>query len=300
MKTKLLFLASTLFLSASAFSQVGINTPTPSSTLDVRGSIEGNFREITATSTLDNNDYHISFSGAADAILNLPAKSTADGTPADFRGRKYYIKNNSTTSNLTLTAAAGQIIRSGGATAATNTFIMQPGKYATITASGANGWDLDIVVAAISPNNWELVSTDTNGATGAVTVVAGAAYTTLPSGKVTVTIPSGYTSSRVVLNFTGWGAAGNTDALAAKGSLRFQILQTGTATATYASVMMTSWVMPTPTSSTRFNYPVTLTLTNLSAGTYTFDIQLRREDENNATTAISNWGITGKADVYVK
>ncbi|MDP9961167.1 hypothetical protein [Chryseobacterium lathyri] len=306
MNTKLLLLVSILFLSVNVHSQVGINTPTPSSTLDIKGSVEGNFREITGTGTLDNQDYHVSFSGISDAVLNLPAKSATDSTPADFRGRKYYIKNNSTANNLTLTAAAGQVIRSGGTAAANNTFIMQPGKYAVLTASGTNGWDLDVVVASVAANNWELVSTDANGATGAVTIPTGTAFTTLSSGRVTVTIPSGYTSSRVVLNFTGWGAAGNSDGLAGKGSLRFQVLQTGTkadgtaANATYASAMMTSWVMPTPASSTRFNYPVTLTLSTLSAGTYIFDIQMRREDENNATTSIANWGITGKADVYVK
>ena len=296
MKTKLLFLASTLFLSASAFSQVGINTSTPSSTLDVKGSIEGNFREITATSTLDSNDYHISFSGGADAILNLPAKSTADGTPADFRGRKYYIKNNSTTGNLTLTAAAGQIIRSGGTAATSNTFIMQPGKYAVLTASGTNGWDLDIVVSSVAADNWELANMDNQGPVIAFQAITATGYTTLSGSAVTVTIPSGYTQRKVVLNFTGFGEGSG--ATNAQGTLRFRIVQTGTATATYASVNMMSWVSLSGTIRS-FNHSTSYSISGLDPGTYTFNLQVSREGETGVS-AVTSWGTVGRADVYVK
>ncbi|GEN72974.1 hypothetical protein [Chryseobacterium lathyri] len=296
MKTRLLLLASILFLSVNAHSQVGINTPTPSSTLDVKGSVEGNFREITGTSTLDILDYHVSFSGASDATLNLPAKSTTDGTPADFRGRKYYIKNNSTTNNLTLVAAAGQIIRSGGMAAANNTFMMQPGKYAVLTASGANGWDLDVVVSSVAANNWELASMDNQGPVIAFQAISTSGYTTLSGSAVTVIVPAGYTQRKVVLNFTGFGeGSGTTNA---QGTLRFQIVQTGTATATYGSVNMMSWVSLSGAIRS-FNHSTSYSISGLNPGTYTFNLQVSREGEIGVG-AVTNWGTVGRADVYVK
>lgn len=300
MKTKLLFLASTVFLSVNAYSQVGINTSTPSSTLDIRGSIEGNFREITGTNTLDNKDYHVSFSGTTDAVLNLPAKSTTDGSMADFRGRKYYIKNNSTSSKLTLTAASGQTIRLGGNGTASNTLDLKPGKFGFLTANGVNGWDLDFVATAYN-DNWVLANSDINGPViTSQAIPTGTTYTTANNCSVTVTIPSGVASSKVVLNFTGWGHAGTSTG--GGGSLRFQIVQSGTAAATYSSVMMTSWASPvgTPGGITRFNFPVVYSISNLPAGTYTFNLQTVREDETGAGIGVIFWGTMGRADVFIK
>jgi hypothetical protein len=298
MKTKLLFLASTVFLSANAYSQVGINTLTPSSTLDIRGSVEGNFREITGTSTLDNKDYHVSFSGTTDAVLNLPTKSTTDGSMADFRGRKYYIKNNSTSNKLTLTAASGQTIRLGGSGTASNTIDLKPGKFGFLTANGLNGWDLDFVATAYN-DSWVLANSDITGpaAPTSQNIPSGAAFTTVTGCAVTVTVPAGVTSSKVVLSFTGWGdAAGSISAI---GSFRFQVVRTGTSSATYASTTMTSWALGSA-ALVRYTYPVVYSISNLPAGTYTFNLQVRREDETGSNITTTFWGTLGRADVYVK
>ncbi|MDP9961166.1 hypothetical protein [Chryseobacterium lathyri] len=300
MKKKMLFLAGTVFLSVNAYSQVGINTSTPSSTLDIKGAIEGNFREITGTSTLDNQDYHVSFSGTSDAILNLPTKSTTDGGVSDFRGRKYYIKNNSLSSKLSLTAAAGQTIRLGGSGTAANTLDLKPGTFGFLTANGVNGWDLDFVATAYN-NNWMLANSEVNGppttATSQVIPSGTSTFTVVNGCAVTVTVPSGVASSKVVLNFTGWGdAVGSTNSI---GSFRFQIVRTGTSTATYASAMMTSWAVGSA-ALVRYNYPVVYSISNLAPGTYTFTLQVRREDESGTGITTTFWGTMGRADVYVK
>jgi hypothetical protein len=85
-------LAFTILFPLLYSSQVGINNATPSSTLAVSGSIEGNYREVTATDVLTKNDYHVSFAGSTPSILVLPTMSTTDNTESDFRGRKYYLK----------------------------------------------------------------------------------------------------------------------------------------------------------------------------------------------------------------
>ncbi|MBB6370371.1 hypothetical protein [Chryseobacterium shigense] len=302
MKTKLLFWAGILFLSAHAYSQVGINTPTPSSTMDVRGSVEGNFREIItttipATEVLNPKDYHVSFSGTADLTLSLPSKSATDGTAADFMGRKYYIKNNSTSNILTLTAASGQIMRLGGYIANTGTFVLRPGKFATLTASGINGWDLDADV------NQSLV--DYNSSTpvtgGQLSgLPAGNNYVTIPGSSVTVTVPS--SNAKVVLNFTGYTMVYGSS-INAYGSLRFQIAQTGTATTTYGSVSMVSWYQnntPNPTPIAYSNFGTLYSISGLTPGTYTFTLQAKREYEGGTVGDVRVYHAIGRADVYLK
>jgi hypothetical protein len=295
MKTQLLFWAGILFLSTPAYSQVGINTPNPSSTLDVRGSIEGNFREITTTgaSALNPTDYHVSFSGTGNSSLALPAKSATDGLTSDFTGRKYYIKNNSTSGTLTLTAAAGQIMRLGWYNANTNTFVLQPGKSATLTAGTANGWDLD------ADSNMNLVDYNSSTPVQAGQLLglpAGTAYTTVPNASVTVTVPS--SNAKVVLYFTGYTMIHNS-AQNAYGSLRFQIVQSGAAAATYGSVSMVSWYQISNIS-TYSNFATVYSISNLAPGTYTFDLQARREYEGGTVGNVRVYHAIGRADVYLK
>lgn len=278
-------------------SQIGIKNAVPSSTLAVAGSIEGNYREITATTTLTVNDYHVSFSGSTASVLNLPTMSTTDNSISDFRGRKYYIKNNSTTSNLTLTAVSGQTIRIGGNIAASNTYIIAPGVYGILTANGVNGWDLDLAVNTVSDTSWKLTNNGFNGTLNVAQGIAGTTYQTISGSEVTVTVPSGYAQSRVVLKFDGWGDV--TAQAAAVGSLRFQITQAGTSSATYASTTMASWSLPFATASYRYNFPATYSISNLAPGTYTFNLQILRESEAGGTVTLVNiWGIQARAEVY--
>lgn len=294
---------STLSVDA-ANDRVGVGTITPSSTLEAKGSIEGNFSEMTGASyNLTASDYHVSFSGAANSVLNLPTtQSTTDNTAGDFRGRKYYIKNNSTTSSLTITAQGTQTIRYGGSKTASATYVLDAGSYAMITASGS-GWDLDIVGSAAKASNWFLFDTALNYKKNESQAIT-STYTNIDGGSVSVSVPNGYTQNKTVINFTGWGHA--TTSSGARGSLRFQIVQTqtGQPSVTYTSVMMSSWSTPSAANNgIRFNYPVVYTVDNLAPGTYSFALQVVREDENGnllGTTPVLNWGIQSKADVYVK
>lgn len=290
MKTKLL-LASTLFVSVHIYSQVGIGTPAPSSTMDIRGSIEGNYREITTTDNLKGDDYHVSFAGAVNSILNLPGASAADGSATDFSGRKYFIKNNSTTGTLTLTAATGQTLRLGSNIVNGNSYILKPGKLAVLTANGAGGWDLntDVYVTILDAN--------ANGPKiAAQAVPAGTSYYTLNDSPVTVNVP--VAGTKTVLYYTGLACGGG--AAQSLGSLRFQINQAGTASATYGSVNMVSWYNYSGISSVCFNFKTAYSVSNLAPGSYIFSLQTRREGEAGAVSDVTVWNSAGSAQVYYK
>ncbi|MBB6370377.1 hypothetical protein [Chryseobacterium shigense] len=283
-------MACAFFLSAAAYSQVGITTPTPSSTLDVRGSLEGNYREITATDNLKSEDYHVSFAGTSNSMLNLPSKSATDGSAADFRGRKYYIKNNSAGSTLTLTATSGQIIRSGGlVNVNSNTIVLQPGKLAVLTAGEANGWDLEEI-------KWGLFDVATNGPKiAAQAISAGTSYYTLTDSPVTVTVPA--PGAKVILKFTGYGtAAGSANS---RGTVRLRLSQTGTSAAIYALAAAQSWYTRTG-GTTAYDFKTAYAITNLAPGTYTFSLQIVREAEGGTVSSVNVWGSAGKAEVIIK
>ncbi|MDQ1161379.1 hypothetical protein QE422_001747 [Chryseobacterium sp. SORGH_AS 447] len=297
MRKKILLLPI-LGIICTANAQVGINTNTPSSTLDFRGSLEGNYREVTADATLSATDYHVSFAGTATATLGLPQMSTADGSSSDFRGRKYFVKNNSSTSNLTLAAASGQTMRIGGSNTANNTYILSPGVLGIFTANATNGWDLDLAVNTIPDTSWKITNNAFNGTLNSVQAIStGNTYQTVDGTSLTVTVPTGYNQSIVMLNFNGWGDVDPGGV--SMGSLRFQIAQTGTATATYTSTTMTSWSFPVTGARTRYTFPAAYSISNLAPGTYTFNLQVVREGETGtAPNAVNVWGVQSTAKVY--
>lgn len=259
--------------------QVGINNNTPSSTLDILGSLEGNYREIASNSSLTSSDYHVSFTGTSVSTLSLPQISASDGSSLDFRGRKYFIKNNSTSSNFTVTtAASGQTIRIGGNNTPNNTYILSPGVLGIFTANGTNGWDLDLAVNTIPDTNWKITNNALNGTLNSVQSIAtGSTYQTINGSSLTVTVPPGYSQSIIMLNFNGWGDIDPGGV--SMGSLRFQIVQTGTAAATYTSTTMTSWSLPVTGQRIRYTFPAAYSISNLAPGTYTFNLQVVREGE---------------------
>ncbi|MBB6370375.1 hypothetical protein [Chryseobacterium shigense] len=298
MNIKTLFWAGTLLLSAQAYSQIGITTPTPSSTLDVRGSVEGSYREITGTDTLLGTDYHVSFSGTSNSNLNIPAASAIDGSTADFRGRKYYIKNNSTTATLTLTAASGQILRLGGGTPDSNTFVLKAGKSATLTAGNANGWDLDVNVNAELVNLPYVAPTKDLSLQNAVNATS---YTTLNGSQITVTVPS--SNTKAVVSFIGSLNIQSQSALGVYGTVRFRIAQTGSASATYDNVSLLSWVEPNSVSTAcAVDYSIMYPVSNLAPGTYTFSLQAIRESESAGAAGLQIWNylVVPRAEVYLK
>lgn len=87
---------------------------------------------------------------------------------------------------------------------------------------------------------------------------------------------------------------------AAMGSLRFQIIQTGTSSATYGSTTMASYSVPFANTSNPFRYtfPAAYSISNLAPGTYTFTLQVIRESEVGTAITVSLWGIQSRAEVY--
>lgn len=80
---------------------VGIGTTSPQSTLEVNGSLAGNYRSLTASATLLTTDYFVAYNGAAAGTLTLPSG-------LNVKGRMITIKNNTAAQALTLTTTGGQ------------------------------------------------------------------------------------------------------------------------------------------------------------------------------------------------
>ncbi|KAB1229498.1 hypothetical protein [Chryseobacterium viscerum] len=290
MNKKIIILAGALFLSVQAYAQIGINTPTPSSTMDVRGSIEGNYLEITNTYNLLATDSHVSFSGTGNSTLNLPSKSATDNSAADFRGRKYYIKNNSASSTLTLTAASGQILRLGGSITNSNTFGLSPGRSAILTAGGANGWDMDV-----DTSTWKLYDMDFKGPVFAPVNIV---LTTIPDSRVTVTVPS--SDAVVLVEFTGFGQ-GTQSGADGMGLVWLNLYYDGPTSGGFSSGDK-SWYDYAGNYNPKFNFAVRYSVSGLAPGVYTFYVQLQRGTPGSAggdNSVTQTLGSTGRAEVYM-
>jgi len=99
-----------LLSSCIAFAQtgnIGVNTPNPGSTMDINGSVAAKYNAVTSTNyNLTATDYHVSYNGTSNAVLNLPSAISGVG---NFKGRMYTIKNN-TNFTITVNSAAPETI----------------------------------------------------------------------------------------------------------------------------------------------------------------------------------------------
>ena len=155
-------------------------------------------------------------------------------------------------------------------------------------------------------NTYKLVSTGVASVIASSQDIAASGIVTLTNSSITVTVPAGFTDVRVILQWNLWGDVVATTNAA--GSIRYQIVQTGQTSATYSSVMMTSWnalngtawwATP-PEAITRYVAPVSYILTNPAAGTYTFSLGMNRETEAGTITQFKNWGVSGTGQVFVR
>jgi len=97
-------LSITLLSAAYLQAQVGIGTTSPTSTLDVRGSISGGYRAFSSATTAAISDNTLVFTGVSAATLTLPDASACSG-------RVYWVKSTSTNaSTLTIATTASQTI----------------------------------------------------------------------------------------------------------------------------------------------------------------------------------------------
>ncbi|MGI4872619.1 MAG: beta strand repeat-containing protein [Janthinobacterium lividum] len=85
--------------------RLGLGTTTPQSTLEVNGSVAGNYRSITATGTtaLTATDFVVVYNGTAAGTFTLPSGLNA-------KGRLYTVKNTTTAQTLTLTTTSSETI----------------------------------------------------------------------------------------------------------------------------------------------------------------------------------------------
>lgn len=117
MKTKFLFII--LVLPVFAFSQVGINTTNPQSTLDINGNLSvkvvtltgnstGNQSNAGSTITIDDGVYISVDPQVQDDTFELP-------DPSDVPGRIYFIRNVNQTNTVTakIVTEAGLLFSSG-------------------------------------------------------------------------------------------------------------------------------------------------------------------------------------------
>jgi len=126
--TNRVLLGLAMLVSLPALSQVGIGTTTPTSMLDVRGSIALNYRSFTEDIQVGANDNTLVFTGTLNAIATLPDAVTCPG-------RTYHIKNASMNAALAINPLSAQSIDGTG----TGWLLEEFGEAITIVSDGM-GW----------------------------------------------------------------------------------------------------------------------------------------------------------------
>ncbi|WP_294304353.1 hypothetical protein [uncultured Chryseobacterium sp.] len=156
MKLILFTIHTFLLLSVQVSGQVGINTATPNSTLTVEGSLEADYKEITASSyPITNKDHYLAYNGTAASTFTLPLIGIGDKS---FTGRIYKIKNLSGF-NIILQASGGNTLRSD-TTGGVSSFTIAPGSYVeAVNNTNTSGSTWDLFYSIPSKNNMELYGT---------------------------------------------------------------------------------------------------------------------------------------------
>ena len=120
---------SLFFISSKGFSQVGINTTNPLSTIDINGNLSvKTFIMIgSATPTTINDGFYLSLNPqAADQEFILPS-------PIFFPGRMYILRNISDTNTAKLTTPVGLLFGKGKTTGGATSIYMYDDNNRTIT-----------------------------------------------------------------------------------------------------------------------------------------------------------------------
>ncbi|WP_419870415.1 hypothetical protein [Chryseobacterium sp. CT-SW4] len=178
MKQRLLPLAI-IFLGLTANAQVGIGTPNPGSTLDVRGSYATPYKSITAaTYTFLSTDQYLDFRGTAASTWTLPP---AQAVPGNFAGRIYEIRNGGT-ADITILPSGTETIDVSYLSSAQSRFTVPAGYYATVKSTG-NTSGVTWVVTLLTVGN-----TTSEGSSGFSTSILG--YT--PKKASLRTVPATY------------------------------------------------------------------------------------------------------------
>lgn len=143
---------------------VGINTILPGSTLTVSGSIAGQYKNISTSVALGVNDFYTAFNGSTAATFTLPTAVAASPAAGNTLGRIYYFKNTGTTSQATLTIAAGgsELIDNQSGTGVASVSIT-PGGYAMLISKGTTSgttWEVALLINKTTPTIAALAAKD--------------------------------------------------------------------------------------------------------------------------------------------
>ena len=203
-----------------AYSQVGINTVNPGSTLTDSGSFAANYNIVTDLNyTLSAVDYYVSWNGMGTVNILLPV-ALAVGS-GNYRGRIYHVKNASLTNVLEISASGTELLDNQSGLGVSS-ITLNPGQYAMLVSKGSTGgtttWEVAIVMAP--PNaaigTWLVVTFNsftyssaagpgnTSAATLPLTFGPGGSGTTIPGSTIganSITLPRGM--YRVSINFNG-------------------------------------------------------------------------------------------------
>ncbi|MDQ1803180.1 hypothetical protein RAH57_04225 [Chryseobacterium sp. CKR4-1] len=200
------FIPLVLFLSTITFAQtgnVGINTVTPGSTLDINGSVAASYKTVnTASYSLTATDFHVSYNGSTNTTFSLPPAINGTG---NFKGRMYRIANNSNFT-ITISSALPETINGN-----TNILIL-PNQSAQLISTGLTGanstWESISGVTNTASNGLNLSGNDVklggtlSQATDIVTTV-GNNLSITGTGKVLLgsnTIPAGAADAKIVID----------------------------------------------------------------------------------------------------
>lgn len=152
------WLMTGLMFSCIMYSQVGISTSAPGSSLDVNGSLAAKYNAITTASyAMTASDYYVSYNGTSNAAITLPAAISGVG---NFKGRLYTIKNN-TSFLVTITPAGSETI----------------GNLTSVSIGGNQTVQLINTGLSGSANTWEIYSKSTQSVDALVRVSNSTPYT---------------------------------------------------------------------------------------------------------------------------
>ena len=134
---QIIFIFTLLFWVSLGFSQVGINTVVPLSTLDINGNLSVKTVTLVGSNsiTLIDDGVYISINPqATDQEFKLPS-------PILFPGRIYFIRNINNTNTAKLTSVAGNFFFKGLTSGGVATIFMYDNHYRTmLLISDGSNW----------------------------------------------------------------------------------------------------------------------------------------------------------------
>lgn len=155
---KKLKIITALFVSVFAFSQIGINTENPQSTLTVNGSYSEGYRIVSSDTSLTIADQFVNVANASSPVtITLPNAIVTNTTTDAFFGRIYHIKNTSV-SDVMIKGDTNQLLQTT-AGSSSNTLILKVNQAVSIVKNSNNTltlplWDVFDQTTISNENNF--------------------------------------------------------------------------------------------------------------------------------------------------